>query len=246
LIRLEHVSKSFGSDPQGLAVDDVSFELERGQSLCLIGPSGCGKTTTLKLINRLHEATHGRVLIDGEDAAALDIIRLRRRMGYVVQSGGLLPHLDVAHNVGLLATVEGWPAARIEARVHELLERVQLDPELYLGRYPRELSGGQRQRVGVARALALDPPILLMDEPFGALDPLTRAELQDEFQTLRRSLNKTIVFVSHDLDEAFLLADRVGLMQSGRLLQIGTLDDFKRAPASDVVEHFLARHLHGK
>jgi len=243
LIRLAHVTKRF--DASSLAVDDVTFDVASGESVCLIGPSGCGKTTTLKLINRLHDATSGSIEVDGTDVQAIDPIQLRRGMGYVVQSGGLLPHLDVARNVSLLARVEGWPQSKITARVTELLERVQLDPRRYAERFPRELSGGQRQRVGVARALMLDPPVLLMDEPFGALDPLTRAELQDEFQELRASLDKTIVFVSHDLDEAFRLADRVALMQAGRVLQIGTLDEFERAPASEAVEHFFARHFHG-
>jgi osmoprotectant transport system ATP-binding protein len=246
VIRLERVSRAFprpGEEPV-LAVRDLDLEVRRGETLCLIGPSGCGKTTTLRLVNRLTEATSGRVLVDGEDVLGLDAIRLRRRMGYVIQRGGLFPHLDVRQNVGLLCRLEGWSLERTRARVDALLEMVHLAPLEFGPRYPAELSGGQRQRIGVARALALDPDMLLMDEPFGALDPITRGQVQQEFLELKRTVEKTVVFVSHDLDEAFLLGDRVGLMAEGRLVQIGALEDFRRAPASPWVERFLETHLH--
>jgi len=245
VIRLEHVSKLFpGRDGEEVhALRDLDLEVADGETVCLIGPSGCGKTTTLRLMNRLAEPTTGRVLVDGEDVAELDPIRLRRRMGYVIQTGGLFPHLTVAANVGLLCRLEGWPPARTQERVAELLERVHLAPD-HASRYPRELSGGQRQRVGVARALALDPEIVLMDEPFGALDPITRSQLQDEFLELKRDVKKTVVFVTHDLEEAFALGDRVGLVADGKVVQLGTLEDFRHSPRTDYVERFLEKHLH--
>ena len=224
----------------------MSLEIDGGECVCLIGGSGSGKTTTLRLINRLLEPTSGRVLVDGVDVAGLDPVRLRRRMGYVVQSGALFPHLTVCGNVELLCRAEGWDRNRSRTRAEELLELVRLPPSDFAFRYPSELSGGQRQRVGVARALALDPDILLMDEPFGALDPLTRRELQDEFRELEGSVNKTVVFVTHDLDEAFLLGDRVALMADGEVLQVGTVDDFREAPAGPRVEAFLEQHLEGR
>ena len=247
MIRLEEVSKTFpaqGERAEVLALRSLTLEVARGEMLCLIGPSGCGKTTTLRLLNRLATPDSGRVLIDGRDIAQGDPVRLRRRMGTVVQRGGLFPHMTIARNIGLLCELEGWPAARVRARVDETLELVQLAPAQYRARYPRQLSGGERQRVGVARALALDPEVLLLDEPFGALDPITRDELQQQFLELRGRVDKTIVLVSHDLDEAFRLADRVGLMEAGRLVQLGTLSDFRDAPTSDFVRRFLERHLH--
>lgn len=244
MIRLEGVSRTFSQEGRTVvAVSDVSLEIATGECLCLIGESGCGKTTTLRLINRLLEPTEGRVLLDGRDTASLDPIRLRRGMGYVVQSGALFPHLTVRGNVELLCRVEGWDSERTRRRADELLELVRLSPAEFGPRFPRELSGGQRQRVGVARALALDPGVLLMDEPFGALDPLTRREVQQEFLELEGAVDKTFVIVTHDLDEAFLLGDRVALMAEGELLQAGTLDDFRSAPAGPRVERFLEMHL---
>jgi osmoprotectant transport system ATP-binding protein len=241
-IRLERVARDFTRPSGGPvhALRGVDLEIRRGETLALLGPSGCGKTTTLRLINRLIEPSSGRVLVGGEDVASQDPIRLRRRMGYVVQSGGLFPHLNVARNVGLLCDVEGWDRARTRRRVDELLDLVHLPPAEFRDRHPGELSGGQRQRVGVARALALDPEILLMDEPFGALDPMTRAELQREFHDLEKLVAKTVVIVSHDLDEAFLLGDRVALMNEGALVQLGTPDELRTAPATPWVERFLA------
>jgi osmoprotectant transport system ATP-binding protein len=213
MIVLDRVGRTY---PDGtVAVADLSFEVAEGELVCLVGPSGCGKTTTLKMINRLVEPTAGRILVAGEDVRALDPVRLRRRIGYVIQQVGLFPHLTVRGNVGCVPRLLRWPRARTRARVDELLELVGLDPAVVGARYPHELSGGQQQRVGVARALAADPPVLLMDEPFSAIDPVTRARLQDEFARLRREIGKTIVFVTHDLDEAIRLADRVAVFSTG-------------------------------
>jgi osmoprotectant transport system ATP-binding protein len=243
VIELQQVSKTFRA-PAGeavRAVDDLTLTVHDGEALCLIGPSGCGKTTTLKLINRLLEPTSGAVLLDGVDVRQRDVIALRRSLGYVIQSGGLFPHMTVAANIGLLGRLEGWPPARLRARVEELLALVDL-PE-FAARYPGELSGGQAQRVGVARALCLDPGHVLMDEPFGALDPITRTQVHEEFLELRRKVDKTIVMVTHDMAEAFKLADRVALLDAGRLVQVGTEEDFRSAPASPLVSDFLRQHL---
>jgi osmoprotectant transport system ATP-binding protein len=203
--------------PQGaVLLEALSLEIYAGTTLVLLGRSGAGKTTTLKLVNRLLVPSEGDVLVEGQSVSAWDPILLRRRMGYAIQDVGLFPHYTVERNIGLLPAVEGWPAARIRERVRELLAMVGLDPSL-AGRLPRELSGGQRQRVGVARALALDPPVLLMDEPFGALDPLTRADLQTEFARLQKRLGKTVLLVTHDLREALLLGTEIALLDSGRL-----------------------------
>ncbi len=199
---------------------NVSFQVAEGEMLVLLGRSGSGKTTTLKLVNRLLEPTEGRIVVEGTSTMDWDPIRLRRRIGYVIQDVGLFPHFTVERNVGLVPALESWPAGKIAARVRELLELVGLDPAVFAHRLPRQLSGGQRQRVGVARALAADPPILLLDEPFGALDPITRSEIQKEFRELHRRLKKTMIFVTHDIREAFLLATRIGLMQDGELIAI--------------------------
>jgi len=206
-------------------LENLNLEIHRGETLVLLGRSGSGKTTTLKLINALLYPTAGEIRIDGRTIQQWDIIRLRRTIGYVIQETGLFPHFTIERNIGLVPRVENWPADRIRARVRELLRLVGLDPQI-ASRYPRELSGGQRQRVGVARALAADPPILLMDEPFGALDPLTRAELQREFLKLQTALKKTVVFVTHDLHEALLLGNRIALMEAGRLVTLQTRDEF--------------------
>jgi osmoprotectant transport system ATP-binding protein len=203
----------------------LDLEIRHGEILVLLGRSGCGKTTTLKLINRLLTARGGDLKVEGRSVHEWDVIRLRRMIGYVIQDVGLFPHFTIERNIGLVPKIEGWPEDRIHRRVEELMRLVGLDPQI-ASRYPRELSGGQRQRVGVARALAADPPILLMDEPFGALDPLTRAELQQEFLALQNRLNKTIVFVTHDLREALLLGSRIALMDAGRLVTISTPDEF--------------------
>jgi len=210
-------------------VEDVSFTVGTGETLVLLGRSGSGKTTTLKLVNRLLEPTAGEVRVAGERAADLPVTRLRRRIGYVIQEVGLFPHFTVERNVGLVPGLEGWPPARVATRVREMLALVGLDADTFGARYPHELSGGQRQRVGVARALAADPPLLLLDEPFGALDPISRVELQREFRALEGRLGKGMVFVTHDVREGLLLGTRIGLMHQGRLAFLGTPDEFRRS-----------------
>jgi osmoprotectant transport system ATP-binding protein len=207
-------------------IDRLNLEVQRGETLVLLGESGCGKTTTLRLVNRLLTPTSGQVLVEEKATTAWDVIRLRRRTGYVIQEAGLFPHFNVADNVALVPQLDGWDEARIRERVHELLELVGLDSERFAQRYPRELSGGQRQRVGVARALAADPPLLLMDEPFGALDPLTRASLQKEFAELKVRLGKTVIFVTHDVREALTLGSRIALMDKGRIVVLETPGGF--------------------
>ena len=210
-------------------IDALDLEVRRGETLVLLGESGCGKTTTLRLVNRLLEPTAGEVLVEGKDTRAWDAIELRRRTGYVIQDAGLFPHFTVERNVGLVPVLEGWEATRVGERVGELLRLVGLEPERFASRFPSELSGGQRQRVGVARALAADPPLLLMDEPFGALDPLTRAALQREFAALQERLGKTVIFVTHDVREALMLGTRVALMSAGRVLLLDTPEAFLRS-----------------
>jgi osmoprotectant transport system ATP-binding protein len=214
----------------------LNLDVQRGETLVLLGRSGSGKTTTLKLINRLLTQSAGDIRVDGRSLPEWDVIRLRRMIGYVIQEIGLFPHFTVARNIGVVPQIEGWSAERIQGRVTELLQLVGLEPQL-AARYPRELSGGQRQRVGVARALAADPSFLLMDEPFGALDPITRAELQREFLALQKRLGKTVVFVTHDLREALLLGTRVALMESGQLITVKTPDEFVRSTESMVVAY---------
>ena len=217
-------------------VMDLSLYIERGETLVLLGRSGSGKTTTLKLINHLITPTEGEVLVDNRSTLSWNPIRLRRLIGYVIQDVGLFPHFTVERNIGLVPQIENWPADRIRQRVQELLQLVGLSPRL-LSRYPRELSGGQRQRVGVARALAADPPILLMDEPFGALDPITRAELQREFLELQQRLQKTVVFVTHDLREALRLASRIAFMEAGRLITVETPEQFVNSTEPQVAAY---------
>jgi osmoprotectant transport system ATP-binding protein len=207
---------------------NLTLSVPRGETLVLLGRSGSGKTSTLKLINRLLAPTSGEVLVEGRSTLDWDAIRLRRLIGYVIQESGLFPHFTVARNIGLVPAIEDWPAAKIQQRVQEMMQRVGLEPQLAT-RYPRELSGGQRQRVGVARALAADPPILLMDEPFGALDPITRAELQREFRALQQRLRKTVVFVTHDLREALLLGNQIAFMESGALIANLKPDEFLKS-----------------
>jgi len=215
-------------------VDGISFSVGAGETLVLLGRSGSGKTTTLKLVNRLLIPTGGVVRIAGEPAAAVQATALRRRIGYVIQEVGLFPHFSVAANVGLLPRLEQWPSDRIDRRVRELLALVGLDPATFAARFPHQLSGGQRQRVGVARALALDPPLLLLDEPFGALDPITRLELQREFRALEGRLGKAMVFVTHDVREGLLLGTRIGLLDAGRLAFLGTPEEFRTSPLPEV------------
>jgi osmoprotectant transport system ATP-binding protein len=226
----ERVVKDY---PGGVrAVDDVSLEIPRGAFAVLVGPSGCGKTTLLKTVNRLYEPTSGRVLVDGEDAQACDPVALRRRIGYVIQQVGLFPHMTVAENIGVVPELSGWGDARIAQRVDELLALVNLEPGAYRSRYPAQLSGGQQQRVGLARALAVDPAILLMDEPFGAIDAIERERLQDELAALHSRLRKTVLFVTHDVEEALKLADLLVVMRAGRIEQSGTPLEIMTGPAN--------------
>ena len=238
MIRLSAVGKTY---PDGtVAVHEVDLDVGRGELVCLVGPSGCGKSTTLKMINRLIEPTTGSIEIDGRDVLHQDPVRLRRGIGYVIQQVGLFPHQTIATNVATVPSLLGVPRAKAGERARELLELVGLDPEVYAGRYPHQLSGGQRQRVGVARALAADPPVLLMDEPFGAVDPVVRTRLQDEFARLQRDLGKTVVLVTHDIDEAVRMGDRVAVFASGgRLAQYGTPAELLGHPADDFVADFV-------
>lgn len=236
MIRFEHVSKRYGGL---LAVDDISFEVPAGELVVLIGPSGSGKTSCLKMINRLLEPTAGRVIVNGHDVAEQDPQTLRRGIGYVIQSVGLFPHLTVKQNIQVVPDLLGWPRRKSAARADELLDLIGLDPAGHRDRYPRELSGGQQQRVGVARALAVDPPVLLMDEPFGAVDPVTRDRLHDEFLELQRRLKKTVVMVTHDIREAVKLADRICLLNEGRIEQYDTPEALLRSPQNRFVRRFV-------
>jgi osmoprotectant transport system ATP-binding protein len=222
-----------------LLLSNLSLIVRRGETLVLLGRSGSGKTTTLKLINRMLEPSMGTVQVEGRTTLDWDPIRLRRSIGYVIQDAGLFPHFSVERNVGLVPQLEGWAPEKIHARVREMLGLVGLPPEQFLSRYPRELSGGQRQRVGVARALAGDPPLLLMDEPFGALDPLTRVEIQREFLALQARLKKTVAFVTHDMREALLLGTRIALLEAGKLVGVFTPDEFLHA-ADPIVAAYVA------
>jgi osmoprotectant transport system ATP-binding protein len=226
---IEFRSVQYHLDDGRILLHGLNFVVKRGETMVLLGRSGSGKTTSLKLINRLLEPTGGDVLVEGRSTREWDPVRLRRRIGYVIQETGLFPHFTAGRNIGLVPHLEGWPVARIRERVDELLELVGLDPAEFRSRHPRELSGGQRQRVGVARALAADPPILLMDEPFGALDPLTRAEIQQEFVKLESRLEKTVVFVTHDIREALSVGTRIALLEAGRLAGVYSPQEFLSA-----------------
>ncbi|MDX3849103.1 ATP-binding cassette domain-containing protein [Streptomyces sp. AK02-01A] len=238
-MRLEGLTKRYPG--QALpAVDHVNLEIRPGETVILVGPSGCGKSTTLRMINRLIEPTSGRIRIGDEDVTGIDPVRLRRRIGYAIQSSGLFPHMTVAENIALVPRMTGWSRARVKDRVEEMLELVGLDPREFHGRYPRGLSGGQQQRVGVARALAADPPVLLMDEPFGAVDPITRGHLQDELIRLQHELRKTIVFVTHDFDEAIKLGDRIAVLREhSHIAQFDTPEAILTNPADDFVSGFV-------
>jgi osmoprotectant transport system ATP-binding protein len=238
MIRLEGVGKTY---PDGsVAVQALDLDVPRGRTVCLVGPSGCGKSTTLKMVNRLVEPTSGRIIIDGEDVTRSDPVALRRRIGYVIQQVGLFPHQSIRTNVATVPSLLGWDKNKARARADELMELVGLDPRQYGDRYPHQLSGGQRQRVGVARALAADPPLLLMDEPFGAVDPIVRTRLQDEFARISRELDKTVMFVTHDIDEAIRLGDKVAVLATGgRLAQYDVPARILGQPADDFVAEFV-------
>ena len=236
MIRLERLTKSFGPH---VAVDSIDLEVGDGEVCVFLGPSGCGKTTTMKMINRLIAPTSGRVFLGGRDTAGIDEVTLRRSIGYVIQQIGLFPNKTVGENVSVVPALLGWDRVRRQKRAAELLEMVNLDPATFLHRYPKELSGGQQQRVGVARALAADPPVLLMDEPFGAIDPINREEIQDEFIKLLAKLRKTVIFVSHDIDEAVKLGTQIAIFRDGKLIQHDTPDNILAHPANSFVADFV-------
>ncbi|QKG83745.1 betaine/proline/choline family ABC transporter ATP-binding protein [Kroppenstedtia pulmonis] len=238
MLKFDHVSKVYAGRKK--AVEELNLEVEQGEFIVFIGPSGCGKTTTMKMINRLIEPTEGSIYINGEDILKKNQVELRRSIGYVIQQIGLFPHMTIMENITLVPKLLKWPEDQRKKRAEELLKLVNMSPD-YLYRYPRELSGGQQQRIGVLRALAADPPLILMDEPFGALDPITRDSLQEEFKHLQQSLGKTIIFVTHDMDEALKLADRIVIMRDGKLVQVGTPDEILRNPADDFVEEFIGK-----
>lgn len=239
MIRLEGLTKKFPGQAQ-LAVDDLTLEVPVGEIVILVGPSGCGKTTTMKMINRIIEPTSGRIILDGDDVTDTDPDELRRRIGYVIQQIGLFPHMTIEENIATVPKLLGWDKQRIRSRVGELLETVNMDPDTYRHRYPKQLSGGQQQRVGVARALSADPAVMLMDEPFGAIDPITRDRLQNEFLRLQAEVHKTIVFVTHDIDEAIKMGDRIAILQEGsKIAQYDTPEQILTAPANDYVSDFI-------
>ncbi|WP_441394815.1 choline ABC transporter ATP-binding protein OpuBA [Bacillus subtilis] len=238
MLTLENVSKTYKGGKK--AVNNVNLKIAKGEFICFIGPSGCGKTTTMKMINRLIEPSAGKIFIDGENIMDQDPVELRRKNGYVIQQIGLFPHMTIQQNISLVPKLLKWPEQQRKERARELLKLVDMGPE-YLDRYPHELSGGQQQRIGVLRALAAEPPLILMDEPFGALDPITRDSLQEEFKKLQKTLHKTIVFVTHDMDEAIKLADRIVILKAGEIVQVGTPDDILRNPADEFVEEFIGK-----
>jgi len=240
ILSLERVNKKYHDGFH--AVKDVTFSVEQGETLCLLGTSGCGKTTLLKMINRLIEPTSGIIYLQGRDTREWDGIALRRGIGYVIQSIGLFPHMKIRDNVALVPRLCGWDEKTIDKRIRYLMGMVHLEPEHYMDRFPCELSGGQQQRVGVIRALAADPDVILMDEPFGALDPVTRSLIQEEFISLKRSLGKTIIIVTHDLAEALRLGDRIALVHQGSIEQLGTADELIKSPANEFVRNFFSSH----
>ena len=241
MIRFEHVTKQYGGN---VILNDLNFEIEEGKFVILIGPSGCGKTTTLKMINRLIDPNSGHIYIDDKDINTIDKPALRRSIGYVIQQIGLFPNMTVAQNISVVPRLLKYPKEKCDQIVHELLEMVNMPYEQYAHKYPSEMSGGQQQRIGVLRALAASPPIVLMDEPFGALDPMTRTVLQEEVKKLQRKLNKTIIFVTHDMEEAISLADVIIFMDKGEIAQIASPEEMLRNPANDLIRSFLGKHIH--
>ncbi|MCK0746332.1 ABC transporter ATP-binding protein [Chromohalobacter nigrandesensis] len=240
MIRLDNLTKVFDT-PKGAvtAADHISMEVPSGEICILLGPSGCGKTTTLKMINRIVRPTSGKVFINGEDTSSLDTQDLRRNIGYVIQQIGLFPNMTIEENITVVPKLLGWDKAKYRERAREMMRMIAMEPDAFLKRYPSELSGGQQQRIGVARALAADPPVMLMDEPFGAIDPINRAVIQDEFLKMQQELNKTIMFVSHDIDEAIKMGDRIAIFREGKLVQYSEPDELLAAPKNDFVESFL-------
>ncbi|PVZ72040.1 ABC transporter ATP-binding protein [Pelagibaculum spongiae] len=240
MITLDKLTKVFDTETGAItAADHISMEVPSGEICVLLGPSGCGKTTTLKMVNRIIPATSGRVLIHGEDTSQMNTVDLRRNIGYVIQQIGLFPNMTIEENISVVPKLLGWKAERYKKRASELLDLVALDPAIFLKRYPNELSGGQQQRVGVIRALAADPKVMLMDEPFGAIDPINREVIQDEFLKMQKELNKTILFVSHDIDEAVKMGDKVAIFREGKLEQYSSPDDLLAHPANDFIAGFV-------
>lgn len=239
LIEFINVSKSY--DGKTNVIEGLNLRINSGELIVLIGESGSGKTTTMKMINRVHEPTSGSILINGEDIMSANVIELRRNIGYVIQKVGLFPHMTIADNIELIPFLKKWDKEKRRQRAHELLEMVNLDPNIYLDRYPNELSGGQQQRVGVARALAVNPDIILMDEPFSALDPITREQLQEELLKLQDELHKTIVFVIHDMDEALKIGDKIAVMRDGGIVQLDTPENILKNPIDEFVENFVGK-----
>lgn len=239
MLEFKNVTKRYSNYGKP-AVNNLNLKVDKGEFVCFIGPSGCGKTTTMKMINRLIDITDGSILLNDKDITKQNPVELRRSIGYVIQQVGLMPHMTIKENIVLVGTLLKWSKEKKDARARELIKLVDL-PEDYLDKYPHELSGGQQQRIGVLRALAANPPLILMDEPFGALDPITRDSLQDEFKKLQRELDKTIVFVTHDMDEAIKLADRIVIMRDGEIVQADTPEEILRNPANDFVEEFLGK-----
>ena len=238
MITLDRITKTFGTGAPP-AVDGLSLTIKAGEICVLIGPSGCGKTTTMRMVNRMVEPDSGRIEVGGRDVTRIDAVELRRSIGYVIQQVGLFPHMTIGENIATVPKLLGWEASRTARRVDELLALVHMAPDQYRDRFPRELSGGQKQRVGVARALAADPPVMLMDEPFGAIDPITRASLQDEFLRILRDLGKTIVFVTHDIDEAIKMGSRIAILRAGKVVQYDTPQRILAHPADSFVEAFI-------
>ena len=239
MLEFNNITKVFKNQK---VINNTNFKVNDGEFIVIVGPSGCGKTTTLKMINRLISPTSGTILLNGKDIMKQDVIKLRRNMGYVIQQTGLLPHLTVSENIGLLPRLEKWPEEKVEARITELLKMIKMDPEKFEDRYPCELSGGQQQRIGVARALSTNPDIILMDEPFSALDPISRGQLQDQMYDLQQDLKKTIIFVTHDMDEAIKLGDRICIMNGGDILQFDTPEEILKNPANDFVKEFIGKN----
>jgi osmoprotectant transport system ATP-binding protein len=244
MIEFKNVRKKFEDGTE--AIKGIDLVIPEGELTALIGPSGCGKTTTMKMINKLIVPTDGKIYIDGEEIASKNEVELRRNIGYVIQRIGLLPHMTIEENIALIPKLKGWKKEQYAPRVDELMELVGLEPEVYKKRYPLELSGGQQQRVGVIRALAAEPPIILMDEPFSALDPISREQLQDELKSLQQKIHKTIVFVTHDMDEALKIADNIAVMRDGVIEQYGSPDELLTSPANEFVKAFIGEHRMNK
>lgn len=242
MIRFENVTKTYNNE-SNVAVDNLSIHIREGEICMLVGPSGCGKTTTMKMLNKLIKPDSGNIFINGKNIENLDSIKLRLNIGYIIQDIGLFPHMTIAENIATVPVELGWGKDKINARVDELLELMELEPKIYRDKKPKELSGGQKQRVGVARALAANPTIMLMDEPFGALDPITRGKLQDEFLKIQQKIRKTIIFVTHDMDEAIKMGDKIAVLKKGKIIQLGTPSEILSRPANKFVSELIGSNI---